>query len=66
LILSTGSASKFNFCAGIGIFARNVGANVSGYTRTPKGKVIASAFADSFNNMVQTLRNYSAQNIEGG
>ena len=63
---AAGSASKFNFGAGVGIFARNVGADVSGYTRTPEGKVIAAAFADSFNNMVRALRNYSAQNVEGG
>jgi hypothetical protein len=34
--------------------------------KPPEGKTIAAAFADLYNNMVRALRNYKAQNVEGG
>ncbi len=61
-----GSAEKFDYSAGVGIFGRRGGGSADGYTRTPEGKVIAAAFADSYNNMVRALRNYKAQTVEGG
>ena len=33
---------------------------------TPQGKVIVTAFADSYNQMVKALRNYKAQTVRGG
>ena len=37
-----------------------------GYAKTPQGKVIVAAFADSYNQMVKSLRNYKAQTVKGG
>lgn len=37
-----------------------------GYANTPQGKVIVTAFADSYNQMVKALRNYKAQTVKGG
>ncbi|HZV53715.1 MAG TPA: CsgG/HfaB family protein [Rhodocyclaceae bacterium] len=37
-----------------------------GYSNTPQGKVIVTAFADSYNQMVKALRNYKAQTVKGG
>jgi hypothetical protein len=37
-----------------------------GYSSTPQGKVIVTAFADSYNQMVKSLRNYKAQTVKGG
>lgn len=37
-----------------------------GYSSTPQGKVIVTAFADSYNQMVKALRNYKAQTVKGG
>ena len=63
---STGSAKKFDFSAGLGVFGRSAGGSLGGYTSTPEGKIIVTAFADSYNQMVRALRNYTAQTVEGG
>jgi hypothetical protein len=39
---------------------------LGGYQSTPQGKVIAAAFMDGYNNMVIALRNYRAQEVQGG
>lgn len=61
-----GSASNYDFGLLGGMFGGGVGGGASAYTRTPEGKVIAAAFADSFNQMVKALRNYKPQQVEGG
>jgi curli biogenesis system outer membrane secretion channel CsgG len=61
-----GTAKKFSFGAGLGIFGSQGGGIASAFTKTPEGKVIAAAFANSYNNLVQALRNYKVQNVEGG
>ena len=61
-----GSSKKFSFGGGVGIFGSQGGGTASAFTKTPEGKVIAAAFANSYNNMVKALRNYKAQNVEGG
>lgn len=38
---------------------------MGGYSNTAEGKVIAAAFMDAFNQMVQSLRNYRAQTVKG-
>ena len=63
---ATGTAQKFDFSAGLAGFSRSAGGALGGYTNTPEGKIIVAAFADSYNNMVQALRNYQAQEVEGG
>ncbi|WP_286233439.1 CsgG/HfaB family protein [Thalassotalea sediminis] len=62
---SVGNAQNWDFKAfGLGFFGALVGAG--GYSDTPEGKVITAAFADSYNHMVKSLRNYKAQQVEGG
>jgi hypothetical protein len=39
---------------------------LGGYTNTPEGKVLAGAFADAYNRLVQSVRNYKAQEVAGG
>lgn len=39
---------------------------VSGFSRTPEGKLVAAAFVDAYNKMVVSLRNYKAQTVKGG
>ena len=63
---SVGQAKRFNFGAGLGGISRSGAGVLGGYTETPEGKIIVAAFADSYNNMVKALRNYKAQNVQGG
>ena len=42
------------------------GGSLGGYTNTPEGKVLAGAFADAYNRLVQSVRNYKAQEVKGG
>ncbi|WP_216362478.1 CsgG/HfaB family protein [Bowmanella denitrificans] len=62
---SVGNAKNWDFSlfggAWFGMFA-----GAGGFSDTPEGKVITAAFADSYNHMVKSLRNYKAQNVEGG
>jgi hypothetical protein len=37
-----------------------------GYSKTPEGKIIIAAFADSYNQLVRAARNYKAQTVKGG
>lgn len=43
-----------------------VGGGMSSYTKTPEGIATAAAFFDAYNGMVQSLRNYKAQDVKGG
>ncbi len=49
-----------------GLFGGAVGAGISAYSRTPEGIAVAAAFFDAYNGMVQSLRNYKAQEVKGG
>ncbi|MFT3822221.1 MAG: CsgG/HfaB family protein [Rubrivivax sp.] len=65
LSASEGTAKNFDF----GVFGAawaGLGAAGGGYSNTPQGKVIVAAFADSYNQMVKSLRNYKAQTVKGG
>ncbi len=62
---ATGSAKNYDFNVFGGLLS-GTGAGVGGFTKTPEGKIIAAAFADSYNQMVVALRNYKAQNVKGG
>lgn len=60
-----GTAKNFDF----GVFGTawgGLGASGGGYSNTPQGKVIVAAFADSYNQMVKSLRSYKAQTVKGG
>ncbi|MBI3581968.1 MAG: peptidoglycan-binding protein [Nitrospinae bacterium] len=63
---STGSAKNFDFAGFGGLFTAGLGAVGGGYSNTPEGKVIVSAFADSYNQMIKALRSYKAQQVKGG
>ena len=63
---ATGKAQKFDFSAGLGGFSSSAAGVVGGFTETPEGKIIVAAFADSYNKMVKSLRNYRAQEVKGG
>lgn len=62
---SVGNAKNYDFNVFGGLFS-GAAAGAGGFTDTPEGKIIATAFADSFNKMVNALRNYKAQTVEGG
>jgi hypothetical protein len=58
----TGRNFDFNIFGAFG----GLGAAGGGYSNTPQGKVIVTAFADSYNQMVKALRDYRAQTVKGG
>ena len=63
---SEGSAKNFDF-GGLGAaFGSGGFGGGGGYSKTPQGKVVVAAFADSYNQMVKALRNYKAQTVKGG
>lgn len=61
-----GTAKNFDF----GMFGAAFGGGGfgggGGYAKTPQGKVVVAAFADSYNQMVKALRKYKAQTVKGG
>lgn len=58
-----GSASKMDFDVGAAIFGSSAGGSLGGYTNTPQGKVIVAAFTDSYNQLVQAVKNYKPQSM---
>lgn len=61
-----GSAKHWDIGGGAAFFGGFHGGGLGGYTNTAEGKVIVMAFADAYNNMVASLRNYRAQHVAGG
>ncbi len=59
-----GSARATNLAGGLGMFGGGVGGGLSGYTKTPEGKVIVAAMMDAFNNIVRATKNYRAQTVD--
>ena len=66
LAAAEGSARNVDFGALGGLFGGGVGGVGGGYANTAEGKVIVAAFTDSYNNIVKAVRNYRAQEVEGG
>lgn len=66
LAAAEGSAKNVDFGAIGGAFGSALGATGGGYSNTAEGKVIVSAFTDSYNNMVRAVRSYKAQDVKGG
>lgn len=63
--VSEGSASKTDFnLSGLMRGAGNAG-SAGAYSNTEQGKVIAAAFADAYNNLVQAARQYQPQRVRG-
>lgn len=58
-----GSSSNTDFALGGVIGLGGVGAGLGGYGNTPQGKVIVAAFVNAYNQMIQALRNYTAQSM---
>lgn len=63
---AVGDAKNFDFNLFGGAFGGGSAGAAGAYTNTPEGKLITAAFADSYNQMVQALRNYRAQQVKGG
>ena len=61
-----GTGKNFDFGFFGAAFAGGLAGAGGGYSSTPQGKVIVTAFADSYNQMVKSLRNYKAQTVKGG
>ena len=61
-----GSAKNYDFNVAGGLFGGGLGAGAGAYSNTPEGKIITAAFADSYNQMVEALKNYKAQTVRGG
>ncbi len=61
-----GNAGNYDFNVLGGLFGGGMAGGASGFSNTPEGKVITAAFADSYNQMVKALRNYKAQQVDGG
>ena len=61
-----GTAGNFDFGLFGAGFLTGLAGGGGGYSNTPQGKVIVAAFADSFNQMVKSLRSYKAQTVKGG
>ena len=66
LAAAEGAASNTDFNLFGGGFGSGAAAGLGGYTNTPEGKVLAGAFADAYNRMVVSVRNYKAQEVKGG
>ena len=49
-----------------GLIAGAGGVGVSSFARTPEGQAVAAAFFDAYNNLVDAVKNYQPQEIEGG
>ena len=61
-----GLGKKTDFGMGVGGGGLSGFGAVGGYTNTPEGKVLVLAFADAYNKLVQSLRNYQPQEVQGG
>jgi hypothetical protein len=66
LAAAEGSARNVDFNLFGAAFGGGLGAGAGGYTNSPEGKLIMAAFADSYNQLVRSVRNYSAQTVKGG
>lgn len=65
LAAAEGSAKNFDFNLFGGLFAGGF-AGAGGYSNTPEGKILVASFMDSYNQLVKAVRNYKAQEVQGG
>jgi len=61
-----GSSTATNYGAAMSAFGGGKSGALSGYSNTPEGKATVAAFIDAYNGMVVALKNYKAQEVEGG
>ena len=64
--IAQGNATKTDFALGFGGGGGSGFGGLGGYTSTPEGKAIAAAFVNAYNNLVVSLRDYQAQEVDGG
>jgi curli biogenesis system outer membrane secretion channel CsgG len=62
---SQGASKNTDFSLGGALLGSGAGAGLGGYSNTPQGKVVVAAFTDAFNEMIRSLRNYKAQQVQG-
>ncbi|MTW05807.1 peptidoglycan-binding protein [Duganella ginsengisoli] len=65
LAAAEGSAKNYDFNMFGGLFSGGF-AGASGYSKTPEGKILVASFMDSYNQLVKAVRNYKAQEVQGG
>ncbi|PZQ31069.1 MAG: hypothetical protein DI559_15580 [Ectopseudomonas oleovorans] len=64
---SEGNATATNYGAALGaLTSSGVAGGLGGFSRTPEGKATVAAFNDAWNKMIVSLKNYKAQEVEGG
>lgn len=66
LAAAEGNSTKTDFGVWGGLIGSGGSGSAGGYTNTPEGKVIASSFADAYNALVRSVKNYKAQEVRGG
>jgi curli biogenesis system outer membrane secretion channel CsgG len=62
---SQGASSNTDFGLGGLLGGSSAIGGLGGYSNTPQGKVVVAAFTDAYNEMVKSLRNYKAQQVQG-
>ncbi len=63
---SEGSSSAMNFGVLLAGFGGGAAGTLGGFQRTPAGQATLAAFVDAYNKMVVAVRNYRAQEVQGG
>lgn len=66
LAAAEGSAKNFDFNMFGGMFGGGAFGTGGAYSNTPEGKILIAAFMDSYNQLVQAVRSYKAQEVAGG
>src|SRR5690606_41825463 len=66
LAAAEGGSSGTNFDVVGGLPGSRGGGQLGSYSNTAEGKVIAGAFADSYNLLVRAVKSYRAQSVQGG
>lgn len=63
---AVGNAKNYDFSMFGGLGGGGGLAGAGGFSKSPQGKIITASFADSYNQMVEALRNYKTQTVKGG
>ncbi|TAG49655.1 MAG: peptidoglycan-binding protein [Betaproteobacteria bacterium] len=58
-----GSSSNTDFSLGAILVGSSGVGGAGGYTNTPQGKVVAAAFTDAYNNIINAVKNYTPQTM---
>jgi hypothetical protein len=66
LAASEGSATATNYGAALGAFGGGAIGGIGGLSETPEGKATVAAFIDAYNGLIVALKQYEAQDVEGG